>query len=178
VRVHVLGASGSGTSTLAAALAERAGAAHLDTDDYFWAPTDPPFQEARPVEARLALLVPDLERHERWVLSGSLCGWGDPLIPRFELVVFLRTPTPVRLARLRERERRMFGAPALAPGGAMHESFREFIDWAASYDEGGPDMRSLARHEAWLAALPCPVLRLDGVRPTDELRARVEAALG
>jgi len=37
------------------------------------------------------------------VLSGSLCGWGDPLIPEFELIVFLVVPTAVRLQRVRAR---------------------------------------------------------------------------
>jgi len=173
----VLGASGSGTSTLGAALAERARAAHVDTDDYFWEPTDPPFHTPRPPEPRLALLRTELTRHPSWVLSGSLCGWGDPLIPRFELVVFVYAPTPLRLARLRERELRQFGAQALAPGGAMHENHRAFIDWAASYDEGGLDVRSLARHHTWLETLTCPVLHLDGARPVDELRVCVEDAL-
>ena len=42
-RIHVLGASGSGTSSLAAAIARRHGHRHLDTDDFFWMPTDPPY---------------------------------------------------------------------------------------------------------------------------------------
>jgi len=32
------------------------------------------------------------------------------------------------------------------------------------------------RQEAWLAALPCPVLRLDGSAPADSLPPLVEAA--
>jgi hypothetical protein len=35
----------------------------------------------------------------------------------------------------------------------------------------------LAKHQAWLAALPCPVLRLDGTRPLPELVAEVRAAI-
>jgi adenylate kinase family enzyme len=41
-RVHVLGASGSGTTTLARALANHWSVPHADADDYFWVPTDPP----------------------------------------------------------------------------------------------------------------------------------------
>ena len=173
MRVHILGASGSGTSTLAGALAAALGTAHLDTDDYFWEPTDPPFQRARPPETRLSLLSADLDRHRSWVLSGSLCGWGDPLIHRFDLVVFLWAAEAVRLGRLRAREREQFGADALAPGGAMHENHETFIAWAASYDDGDLSMRSRARHEAWLSLLPCPVVRLEGVAPVAEQVAAV-----
>jgi len=35
-RIHILGASGSGTTTLGRALAERLQCPHFDTDDYFW----------------------------------------------------------------------------------------------------------------------------------------------
>ena len=162
MRVHILGASGSGTTTLGIALADRLGVPHFDTDDYFWEPTDPPFERPRPRAERLSLLESSLADATDWVLSGSLCGWGDPLISRFDLVVFLLVPTGLRLARLQRREREQFGAEAIEPGGKMHENCTAFLEWAADYDEGDLDMRSLARHEAWVAELPCPVERLDG----------------
>jgi len=176
-RIHVLGASGSGTSTLASALAAAHGYRHLDTDDFFWLPSHPPFQHRRPVDERLARLHTAVAETRRWVLSGSLCGWGDPLIPEFELVVFLLVPTEVRLARLRAREQARYGVDAILPGGPLHEASGEFLDWASRYDAGDREMRSRAMHEAWLAALPGPVLRLQGDRPVAEQLARVEASM-
>ncbi len=88
-RIHILGASGSGTTTLGREIARRFGHAHLDVDDFFWERTDPPFTRQREVEARRAMLAAALEAHPRWVLSGSLVGWGDVFIPRFELVIFM-----------------------------------------------------------------------------------------
>jgi adenylate kinase family enzyme len=167
-RVHVVGASGAGTTTLGRALARRLGAVHLDTDDYFWRPTEPPFEHVRPVEARHALLGPDLARHPRWVLSGSLCGWGDVYVPRFDLVVFLTLPPDERMRRLRAREGQRYG-DAVAPGGSRHAACEAFLAWAAAYDAGGLEIRSLALHEAWLAALPCPVLRLSSLEPVHDL---------
>ena len=160
-RVHITGASGSGTTTLGHALAARFGWRHLDTDEYFWLPTDPPFQQQRPVPERLALLGAALAG-SGWVLSGAVGAWGDPFIPLFDLVVFLSVPAATRIARLRDRERLRFGEVALAPGGVMHANHTAFMAWAAAYDDGGPDMRSRQRHERWLATLPCPVLRLEG----------------
>jgi adenylate kinase family enzyme len=103
-RIHIFGASGSGTTSLASALAVTHGHRHLDTDDFYWLPTDPPYRQPRPPEVRLELLRRALTESGSWVLSGSLCGWGDPLIPEFELVIFLVVPTQVRLTRLRARE--------------------------------------------------------------------------
>jgi hypothetical protein len=80
----------------------------------------------------------------------------------FELVVFLWVPEEVRIARLRDREIRELGRKALGPGGSLHRNHEEFIAWARSYDTGGLDMRSLSRHEAWLARISCPTLRFEG----------------
>jgi hypothetical protein len=51
----------------------------------------------------------------------------------------------------------------------MHETHREFILWAAHYDDGTLPGRSRPKHEKWLAGLGRPVLRLDGTLPTAEL---------
>jgi adenylate kinase family enzyme len=117
-RVHILGASGSGTTTLAKALATHLGCPHYDADSYFWLPSDPPFQRIRDVEPRRVMLSADLEKPGGWVLSGSLCGWGDIYIPLFGLVVFLWIPHDLRMARLAAREVARYGAVPAAPGAA------------------------------------------------------------
>ena len=176
-RIHIFGASGSGTSSLASALAARHGHRHLDTDDFYWLPTDPPYKEARPREGRLALLSSALAQSPSWVLSGSLCGWGDPLIPEFDLVVFLVVPTPVRLTRLRAREAVRYGLQAISPGGERYDAHVAFLDWAGRYDAGGAEMRSRALHEAWLSTLPGVVLRLEGNRAVAAQLTQIERAI-
>lgn len=177
MRVHVVGASGSGTTTLGRALAERLGGVHLDTDDYFWLPSIPPFRHVREQRDRQALLGATLRRYRDWVLSGSLCGWGDVFIPLFDLVVFLWVPPAVRLGRLRDRERARFGA-AIEPGGPMQRQSQEFLAWAAGYDEGlDVPERCRRLHEEWLAALPCPVVRFLDAGPVDEHLGRLRPHL-
>jgi adenylate kinase family enzyme len=175
IRIHITGAAGSGVSTLGADLAERIGGVHLDSDDFYWEPTDPPFQRKREPAERVSLIREAVAGLETWVLSGSLMLWGDPLVPLFDLVVFLHVPTEVRLARLKERETRRFGAAALAPGGVMHKTHRGFMAWAAGYETGALGGRSLERHRQWLSRLPCPVLRIEGTYGRDELSSQVMA---
>jgi hypothetical protein len=141
-------------------------------------PTSPPYREKRPREERLALLRQALLESGPWVLSGSLCGWGDPVAPQFDLVVFLVVPVPVRLARLHAREIERYGHRAIAAGGKLHKAHIEFLDWAGRYDTGGLEMRSRALHEAWLAALPGPILRLEGDRSVGEQLAQIEESMG
>lgn len=177
MRVHIVGAAGSGTTTLGRALAEKLGCPHFDTDDYFWLPSTPSFQHVRERAERQALLGADLTRHAGWTLSGSLCGWGDVFIPLFELVVFLWAPPEVRLARLRARERARYGA-AIEPGAPLHDRYEKFIRWAASYDEGlDVPERCRRLHDDWLAGLPCPVVRFLDTAPTDEHLERLRPHL-
>ena len=77
-RIHIVGASGSGTTTFGNALAEVLPHTHLDTDDYFWTTK---FTEARPVPERREMLKEELLQSEQWILSGSLVGWGDCFMP-------------------------------------------------------------------------------------------------
>ena len=176
MRIHVVGASSSGTTTLGAALAERLEAAHLDTDSFFWEATDPPFTTKRPEAERIALMEAAMAARPSWVISGSMMGWGDVFIPRLDLAVFLHLPAEVRLARLVERERSRYGA-AIAPGGAMHAQHLEFIEWARAYDTPGFPGRSLERHLTWLAELPCPVIRIAGAPSREDSLACVMHAL-
>jgi hypothetical protein len=109
----------------------------------------------------------DLTAQDAWVVSGSLWGWGDVAIPLFELVVFLAIPHDRRMARLRCREHDRFGERIL-PGGDMYEASQAFLMWAASYDEGGLDMRSRQRHDQWLSTLPYLILCFEGEYSIEE----------
>jgi adenylate kinase family enzyme len=175
-RIHVVGASGAGVTTLGRALANTQAAPHHDTDDYFRLPSAPPYRDIRDVAERLKLMHDVFLPRAEWILSGSLIGWGDVLIPDFDLVVFLVTPRELRLQRLRTREATRFGADAVAPGGWRHAETEAFIEWASGYDEGNVS-RTQAKHQAWLAKLPCPVLRLDGSRPLPELVEKVRRVI-
>jgi len=176
-RIHIMGASGTGASTLGRALAGALAIPHHDTDDYYWLPTSPPFRERRELAERIRLMQAIFLGREGWILSGSLDNWGAEIVPFFDLVVFLRVPTEIRLARLRERERRHFGEDAVAAGGWRHPETEDFVEWASHYDDGTRGGRSLARHESWLRTLSCAVLRLDGARPIHELVRDITNAL-
>ena len=174
--IHIYGASGSGTTTLGKRLSERLGYTFMDTDDYFWMPTDPPFIQKRPVEERLALMRRDIDAAEHAVISGSLVDWGDVLIPYFTLAVRVVTEQDIRIERLRRREGELFGA-RIAPGGDMYEEHEEFIAWAAEYDTGDINMRSRAKHDMWEKLLGCRRIVVDGTADVEENCARVEEML-
>jgi adenylate kinase family enzyme len=172
-RLHLLGPSGSGTTTLGRLVANEWSVPHADADDYFWVPTSPPYETKRPVAERLSLMEDVFATRDAWVLSGSVMGWGEPLVERFDAVVFLTLERGTRLDRLRAREALRHGA-SIGPGGSRESSHREFIGWAGGYDDPEFAGRSRARHEEWLRSVACPVLHLDSSAPPTELLAAVE----
>jgi len=166
MRIHITGGSGSGTTTLGRELAEHLQFVHMDGDDYYWLPTSPPFREKREAGSRLSALLNDLRAAPSAVVSGSVVGWGPDIEDAFDLVVFLYLPAQMRVERLRARELERFGAADPA-----------FLEWAAQYDEGRLDGRSLAKHDAWLAARKCPVLRLEGDLSVSDRMRLVQQAM-
>ena len=169
-RIHILGASGSGTSTLGAALATQLGIPHADADTFFWFPTDPPFSTPRPKPERVSLLQSALPSDADWVFSGSAINWATPLEPYYDIVVYLRLDHAIRMARLRRRETERYGN-RIEPGGDMASASAAFLAWASAYDTAGLEQRSQAAHEAWLKSRICPVLRLDSSSPVKDLLA-------
>ena len=174
--IHIFGASGSGTTTLGQKICEELGYTFMDTDDYFWMPTDPKFTRKRPREERIALMKRDIENAENVVISGSLVDWGDALIPYFTLAIRIEMEQALRIARLEQREKDRFG-DCIAPGGDMYRQHLDFIAWAKSYDTGGMNMRSKAKHDAWQKLLSCEILHLDGANTVEEHLARVKEIL-
>jgi adenylate kinase family enzyme len=166
MRVLITGAAGSGTTTLGRGLSRELKVAFFDVDDYFWLPTEPPYQQERDPSARLSLLAADLARVPRAVAAGSVINWGRALEDSFSLIVFLTLPSKLRLARLREREIGRFG-----------RADSKFLESAAQYDEGHSDENSRIGDERWLTERSCPVLRVEGDLSVAERVVRVANAL-
>ena len=173
-KIHITGASGSGTTTLGHALGEQLGWAHLDSDDFFWVKTDPPFQTKRDAQERTDLLLAALGAAPAWILSGSIMGWSKLEPPGFDLVIFLSLPGDTRLARLKAREEERYGAAALEPDGAQYQESVEFLAWAAAYEDAETVGRNRIAHERWLAEQTCPILRLDSM---NSVQHNVEAVV-
>lgn len=176
MRIHILGASGAGSSTLGQHLSEKLQVRHFDTDDYYWKKTDPPFTDKNEIPERHRLILSDMDGVESWILSGAMDSWGDPFVSQFTLVIFLYVPAELRLARIRKREIDRFGSRVM-PGGDMHQKHIDFMEWAQQYDQGSQVGRNLKRHEEWLCKLTCPTLRLTGSMTAEELADAVLISL-
>jgi len=155
-RIHLFGVSGSGTTSVGKALAEFFDCLQLDSDDYLWEPPIPPYDRLVAAPIRTENLKKDIDVEGSWILSGSVCGWGDFTIPMFVLAVFLWVPMEIRIERLKKRETRESGEQIWESTHPWHKGFIEFLDWAVKYDDAGPEMRSVQEHEPWIKTRSCP----------------------
>ncbi len=174
--IHIFGASGSGTTTLGKKICNELGYHLMDTDDYFWLPTEPPFTLKRPCKERIEMMTRDINNYENIVISGSLVDWGDVLIPYFTLAVRIEIEPAVRIARLIQREKERYGS-RIEPDGDMYKQHLEFLEWAKSYDTGGMNMRSKVKHDDWQNLLSCELLHLDGADTVEDNFIKVKKFL-
>ncbi|GAB3911128.1 AAA family ATPase [Larkinella knui] len=161
MKIHIMGASGSGTTTLGHHVAEKLNVPYWDSDDFFWVKTEPPYQIRRNSDERNTLCKAALDSHTDSILGGSVGHWGDGWENRFDLVVFLWVPPAIRIERLRKREFERFG-DVIFTDPDRRKSYEEFIDWAAGYDSDTARGRTLSFHRQWLQNVSCPVLKIEG----------------
>lgn len=166
--IHIFGASGSGTTTLAKAISKQFGFHFIDTDDAIWEKTDPPFSKRKSRAKSREYVEKQLDRHEHSVISGAFVGWGDCFKERVDLFVYLHLPLPVRLERIQKREYNRFGSRIL-PGGDLYQQHTDFLDWVSQYEQAGKDVRGQKQHEAWLEDVSVPVIRITDVLTIEEL---------
>jgi len=136
-RIHIFGASGAGTTSLAKLVASATGFPHLDTDDFFWIQTNPPFRTVGERAERQELLQQALDKTDSWVLSGSLCEWGDFAIPMFGLAVFLWVPPGIRMQRLQLREIDRYGSEIETPVIPDTRHTRTFLNGPQNMTQAG-----------------------------------------
>lgn len=166
-RIQLIGASGTGKSTLGAALSQRLNLPLLESDRYYWADED--FRIKRSDDEKRSMLFADLEAHEHFVFTGAPQSWAKGYPRELDLLIFLRLPQDVRMERLRRRELTRYGARAM-PGGDHFEETESFLAWAATYESSGDTVgNTLASHRLLVSQAACPVLELDARQSVSEL---------
>jgi adenylate kinase family enzyme len=161
MKVHIMGASCAGSTTLGNALSAKTGFPYFDTDQYFWEPSAIPFTIKRNPKKRINMLNEDIALHDHYIIGGSLVNWGNDWLTAFNLIVFLYVPPQIRMQRLKDREFERYGHVIYTDPARIKE-YQRFLEWAEAYDTNAISGRTLQVHEDWLSRVDCPVLRITG----------------
>ena len=170
-RILVIGCSGSGKSTLSQALSARLGSAYVSMDrEVFWLPG----WNLRE-RGEIRRLVAEAVAGDRWIMDGTSPGTLDLRLPRADMVVWLRMPRLLCIARVVKRRILHSGRsrPEMAPGCPEKIDW-EFLRYIWNFERTEtPEIReALARHGP-----DVPVATLRSPAAVRDLLARLDAAL-
>lgn len=172
MKILIMGASGSGTTTLGKALSVATSFKHLDVDAYYWEDTNPPFQEKISLAKRNENLTNDFQNNTNVIVSGSLVSWGKAWQTVFDLAIFVTLDKEIRLQRLQQREIERYG-DKLQIDSKVKETSEAFIAWAKRYDDATFTGRSIKIHRDWLHSLSCETLTIDSALPLERNISKV-----
>ncbi|MDR1330291.1 MAG: shikimate kinase [Oscillospiraceae bacterium] len=167
MKIHLLGPSCSGTSTLGKLIAEKYKIPWYDTDEIFWIKTDPPFTAKREINERKIMLKEIFEKNYSLVLSGSAMEWGDFIKEYLDIIIYKYVKPEIRIKRLIARERNRYGN-RIDIGNDMYEIHKEFVEWNRKYETGGMEMRSRTSELFWLCDVKCKIIKLEEDKSSEE----------
>jgi len=99
-KIHIVGGSGAGKTTLAEAYSKRSGIPYTEIDDIFW--SDVGGRSKRSLDERTDLLESTLDS-EQWIIEGVFYKWLAPSFERAEKIIVLNTPKWARFYRIVKR---------------------------------------------------------------------------
>lgn len=167
MKIQIIGASGTGKSTLGKYISEKTGIYWIDTDKYLW--KDANFTQQYPVAKRLEMCNYDITNYRDYIVSGSVHTWNPEGFHDRELLVLLRLDEEIRMKRLYDRELTRFGNRMLQ-GGEHYELTCEFLEWCKTYvTEDENAVCSLACHMRLMNKAICKTLILNSDEPIGSL---------
>lgn len=174
--IAIVGLNGSGKSTLGHLLAKKTGYYEMDVEDYYFpeqresrrnaldGKTDTttsavPFSAPRDKKQVEKALLDDIRLHPDFILCGVTLNWSDELLSAIRAVFRLKTPSNVRVDRIKSREESRWGA-RVSEGGDMYDSQLEFRKMVAGLSE--------TKVSDSIGKLNCDIIELNGTLPPEE----------
>ncbi len=161
--ILVCGLNGAGKSTLGRALAAEISYHFVDMEDIYYSKKenpDYPYEKPRSYEEAVSLLLEVFAEEQNVVLASVTGDFGEEVLSHFRQVIYIELPRDIRIKRVYERSYEKFG-DKMREGGAFYEQVRNFHDFVRSRDEN--------LVEKWLSKLSCPMIRVDGTLPIQDL---------
>ena len=161
--IAIAGANGSDKTTLGKHLAKLLGFKHMDVENYYFKDSVIPYANPHTKEEVQKLLLADIKRNGRFILSAVNCDFGKDINTLYDCVIYIKAPLEIRLHRIKQRSIDKFGC-RVYKGGDLYEQEQAFYNFVAS--------RSMKKTDAWMQSVKCPVIYVDGTKPvTDTAKA-------
>ena len=158
MRIQIIGASGTGKSTLGKYIADKEHIKWIDTDNYIWKNSG--FEEIYALEEQMQMYTADITTFDSYIASGSVFGWYPNGFTNRDLLVFLSLDEAQRMDRLVQRERERGIELFLDEDGNYTN---DFLAWCKTYytDLNKDQTGTYAEHLHQIKISQSPVLKLD-----------------
>lgn len=176
MKIQIIGAAGTGKSTLGEYIAEKEQIKWIDTDSYIW--KDNQFAESYATDERLTMYQNDRTTFKDFVASGSVFAWNPDGFMDRDLLVFLYLDEELHFERLQKRELDRGGASALILDKQGNPT-NDFLEWCKTYHTAKKtsDIGTYAEHSYQLKHSSSPVLKLNSNQSLDSLYYSIISAL-
>ncbi len=170
--IHVMGASGSGTSSLGEYLGRELGFDVIESDFYKWKQTIPQFQVMRPIEESNKLLLDKIANSENLIIAGSLHS-NSVIFKYIDIIIYLKCPTHIRLKRIKQRDIDVGRNSLNSDDAEVRENFLGFLELAKKYNSLGLDKRSRASQKWVISSCNAKVIKIRTNRKVEKVRNNV-----
>jgi len=159
-RIHILGAPGSGKTSLASKLSSELGIKAYDLDSLFWDCKAPDSWTKIDSQKRNSELE-RITKLESWIIEGVYYSWVQPSFKRADVIIVVRTPVWIRHWRIIRRfiARHLGREPAI-----RKESLVDLIDllrWNHGYNS-----KNLSSALDMLLQYEAPIIETSGLLKT------------
>ncbi|OEH93850.1 AAA family ATPase [Bacillus solimangrovi] len=134
MKIHIIGGSGSGKSTVAKQLSEKYSIPHYDLDAIFWDKNAEQYKIKAPVFIRDNKLK-EIVGQPSWIIEGVYFTWLDPSFALADKIFVLHTPLSVQEERIWSRYYQRKTGLLSSTKKETINSVNELIDWNKKYIE-------------------------------------------
>lgn len=168
MKIQIIGAAGTGKSTLGKYIAEKEQIKWIDTDSYIW--KDNQFTESYAIDERLTMYQYDRKTNKDFVASGSVFAWNPNGFTDRDLLIFLYLDEKLRFKRLKKREIERGGKFALTIDDQGNQT-NDFLEWCKTYytAKNPSNIGTYAEHSYQLKHSISPILKLNSDQSLNSL---------
>ncbi len=162
IGILICGLNGCGKSTVGRALSNEIGFHFIDNENLYFTKinANEPYINSKSRDEVEKLLMDQVYKHGNFIFTAVKGDYGEEIVPLYKYIVHIEVPKEIRLQRVRNRSFQKFGDRMLA-GGELYEQEESFFRMIESRPEDYV--------ENWLQTLNCPVIKVDGTKPVEEI---------
>lgn len=168
-RILIIGASGTGTTTLGKRISTKLELPFIDLDELFWLESEIPFTKFRNTEQLKEIVNDKIYSKNEWLISGDPSLWNVGIEDKINYLIFLKAPTDIRISRLEQRYNNHYGIASRVKGNLIFENHQSFIKWTMQYNTGGITGRTKDKQELWISNLNCIIFETNSDKELDLL---------